>query len=116
MFTTLLNCIDGRAQLPALEFLKEKFNSGLIDNITEPGIVSSGEVLDAILSKIEISMSVHKSKTITVAAHHDCAGNSLTETEQKAQLKTAKEFLQKRYESIEIHTLWIDENFIVKEV
>lgn len=37
-FATALNCMDGRVQIPIIEFLKKKFKVDYVDMITEPGI------------------------------------------------------------------------------
>ena len=44
-FGTVLNCIDGRTQIPVINWIKENFNVEYVDLITEPGmdkIVSEG--------------------------------------------------------------------------
>ena len=38
-FCTAINCMDGRTQLPVIEFLKDKFGVEFVDTITEPGPV-----------------------------------------------------------------------------
>jgi len=35
-FATAINCMDGRAQLPVIEWIKEKQPVGFVDMITEP--------------------------------------------------------------------------------
>ncbi len=37
-FGTVLNCIDGRVQIPVTNWLKENFDVDYVDLITEPGI------------------------------------------------------------------------------
>ena len=36
-FFTVINCMDGRVQLPVINYLKQKFNVEFIDTITEVG-------------------------------------------------------------------------------
>jgi len=36
-FCTVINCIDGRIQLPVIEYLKIRFNVEYVDTITEAG-------------------------------------------------------------------------------
>ncbi len=37
-FGTALNCIDGRTQIPIINWLKENFDVDYVDLITEPGM------------------------------------------------------------------------------
>lgn len=37
-FGTAINCMDGRIQIPIINWLKEKYNLDFIDTITEPGV------------------------------------------------------------------------------
>jgi hypothetical protein len=57
-FATCLNCIDGRVQLPAINWITEKYNVKYVDMITEAGIDGflADENLDinSILKQIEI--------------------------------------------------------------
>lgn len=36
-FCTVINCMDGRVQLPVIEHLQKRFNAKYVDSITEPG-------------------------------------------------------------------------------
>jgi hypothetical protein len=36
-FATAINCIDGRTQIPLIEFIKRNYAIDYIDLITEPG-------------------------------------------------------------------------------
>jgi hypothetical protein len=44
-FCTVVNCIDGRVQLPVIEFLKNRFGVDFVDCITEaaPVRILAGE-------------------------------------------------------------------------
>lgn len=37
-FGTVLNCIDGRVQIPVINWMKENFDLDYVDLITEPGM------------------------------------------------------------------------------
>jgi len=79
-FATALNCMDGRVQIPIIEFLKKKFKVDYVDMITEPGIdkiLAEGnkELISWIKEKIKISVKKHNSKVIAIVGHADCAGN-----------------------------------------
>ncbi len=36
-FATLINCMDGRVQLPVSRWIKKNFGVDFVDTITEPG-------------------------------------------------------------------------------
>ena len=62
-FATCLNCIDGRVQIPVIQWIKENYNVEYVDMITEPGIdgvlTSEGINIEGILQKINISIDKH---------------------------------------------------------
>ncbi len=37
IFATAINCMDGRVQIPAIEWLKRRHQIDYVDMITEPG-------------------------------------------------------------------------------
>lgn len=46
VFGTALNCIDGRTQIPIINWMKENFGLDYVDLITEPGmdkVLSQGD-------------------------------------------------------------------------
>lgn len=118
-FCTTINCMDGRVQLPVIEFLKTYFKAEYVDSITEPGPVrifnkiSDLMALNSIFSRTDISVNDHKSQGLAICAHADCAGNPISDDLQKQQLKTTVIFLKEYYPDIEVIGLWIDENFEV---
>lgn len=117
-FATAINCMDGRAQKPIIEYMLESFGIDYVDMITEPGpvkILSEGMDLDTIESirrRVAISIEKHKSETITIMAHHDCAGNPASEDAQKEQLRKAtKTILSWGFPAKKIIALWLDKDF-----
>ncbi len=121
-FCTVINCMDGRVQLPVIRYLQERFNVEYVDSITEAGpnlILANGKnpaKAKAILERLEISIKKHNSISIAVVGHHDCTGNPAAEDEQIIHIQKAMEFLRKHYESIEITGLWVDEKWQVQEI
>ena len=80
-FATAINCMDGRVQMPVIEYMKSKYGIDYVDMITEPGpnkILSENKdknSIDSIKRRVKISVEAHKSRLIAVVGHHDCAGN-----------------------------------------
>lgn len=80
-FTTAINCMDGRVQIPVNEYLKRRYGVDYIDTIIEPcpnRILAEKKdqaTIDSIRRWLEISITKHGSKLVAIAGHHDCAGN-----------------------------------------
>jgi len=121
-FCTAINCMDGRVQLPVISYLKQRFLVDHVDMITEPGPVrllgsdleSEGSV--SVLRRVEVSARAHGSKAIAVVAHGDCAGNPVSDAEQRGQLERSVALLRERCPSSEVIGLWIDESWKVREL
>ena len=114
--------MDGRVQLPVINYLKDRFKAEYIDSITEAGPVlylaekTNSQQTKSILQRIDISINNHKSKGIAVVAHHDCAGNPADDQTQISQLQQAINFLAGRYANVEITGLWVGSDFSVTEI
>ena len=121
-FYTAVNCMDGRAQLPVIEYLTKRFKVDFIDSVTEAGAVlylaerTGSEQAKSILARTDISIKKHQSKGIAVIAHHDCAGNPVDDQTQIGQLAPAVNFLAQHYPDAEITGLWLDANFQVQQI
>ena len=120
-FCTVINCIDGRTQLPVLAYLQNRFNVKYVDVVTEAGpagVLStrpkSGEA-KSIFRRVEVSIQAHFSKGIAIVAHHDCAGNPIPDSEQQLQIQICQEILSKRYPEVEVLGLWLDQNWTLQE-
>ena len=122
IFCTAINCMDGRVQQPVTKYMQKRFDADVVDAITEPGpikILAAGTDLSkiqSIIERLKISIEVHDSIGIAVVGHYDCAGNPVTEKEQLIQIEKAVNFLNQKYNDIEIIGLWVDENWTVNEL
>ncbi len=121
-FCTVINCMDGRVQKPALEYLQKRFDVEHVDSITEaaPNLILSQQKRTAsvrsILERLRISIENHNSVGVAVAGHHNCAGNPAPKDEQIIHIRNAMEFLRQHCPNTEMLGLWIDENWEVHEV
>ena len=121
-FATAINCVDGRIQIPVMEWIKEQFDVDYVDMITEAAVVkilseeTDNPIHTSIKSNVEISVSKHQSKLVAVVAHHDCAANSVTKENQLGQMKSAIENVKKWNFNVQLIGLWVDENFEVTEI
>ncbi len=121
-FCTAINCMDGRVQLPVIEYLQKRFGAEYVDSITEPGPIlilaeeSNSNLVESIFNRIRISVDRHNSVGIAVVGHHDCAANPATKDQQVKQIADAIRLIKHRYSDIEIIGLWGGENWEVTEL
>ena len=120
-FCTVINCMDGRVQLPVIPFLQDYFKAEFVDSITEPGPVrifaktTNLMVLNSIITRVDISVKQHGSGQIAICAHPDCAGNPVDDEVQKAQLKRSVIFLKEAYPNVDVVGFWIENNLQPQE-
>lgn len=92
-FATAINCMDGRVQLPVINWMKENLSVDYVDMITEPGpdrILAEGSsfaAVDSIRTRVLISVDKHGSDTILMVSHGDCAGNPVSREEHEEHLR-----------------------------
>jgi len=121
-FCTTINCMDGRVQLPVIQYLQDYFNVKFVDSITEPGPILAlsepfnSSMVNAILNRLEISVEKHNSVGLAIVGHHDCAGNPQSKDVQLDQLHKAIDFIKAQYTDLNIIGLWVDENWQVYKV
>lgn len=116
-FVTAINCMDGRAQQPVIDFMKSRYAADYVDMITEAGPnkilaeCSDKTRVESVKFRLAISIDKHNSGVIAVVGHYDCGGNPAPESTQIEQIKKAAGNLKKWYEGIEIIGIWVDENW-----
>ena len=121
-FCTVINCMDGRVQLPVIRYLQKRFNAEYIDSITEPGpnlILAEDKnpaLIHSILERLKLSIEKHNSVGVAIVGHHDCAGNPASKNDQIKHTQKAIQLVRQHYKSVEIIGLWVDKNWKVQEV
>jgi hypothetical protein len=121
-FATAINCMDGRTQLPVIEYLKKRYKADYVDTITEPGpngILASNKdhaTVESIKRRVAISTGKHGSKHIAVVGHHDCAGNPVDKDTHIMHIRNAMKTVKSWGFNAEIIGLWVDENWEISEV
>ncbi|GIQ82826.1 hypothetical protein KIPB_004035 [Kipferlia bialata] len=117
-FLTAINCMDGRAQIPLIRWMMEKFEGDYVDSITEAGPVRFFAMGDSapqkhrdiyanMMERIDISVHKHGSRVIIIAAHPSCAGNVCCDKDQKTQLHQAVRTLKGLYPSCRVEGVWV---------
>jgi len=122
VFCTAINCMDGRVQLPVINYLKRRFEADYADMITEAGPIrilaeqKDGEKIISIMNRLEISVSNHSSKAIAIVGHFDCAGNPVSKEKQIEQIKQSVQFIKDQLSDVEVIGLWVEETLQISEV
>jgi len=120
-FVTCLNCIDGRVQLPVINWIMNNYDVDYVDMITEAGmdgILSNKKHsnIDGLLKKIDISLNKHHSSAIFIVGHHDCSGNQVNDKTHKSQIKVAVENIKMICSSAQVIGLWVSSKWTVKKI
>jgi len=121
-FCTAINCMDGRVQLPVINYLKNRFKVDFVDTITEPGpclILAENkpkETINSLLQRVDISVNGHGSKNLAIVGHFDCAGNPAGYEEQIVHIQKSVAFMRREYPHLQIIGLWVAEGLEVLEV
>jgi len=64
-FFTVINCMDGRVQLPVIEYIQKRFRVDYVDSVTEPGPIKyladqqDSSTTKSILDRVKISLERH---------------------------------------------------------
>ena len=120
-FATCLNCIDGRAQLPVIYWIKENYGVDYVDMITEAGMDGKlagdfNKYIDLMYDVIKISVYTHKSDYVFIVGHHDCAGNPVDDATHKKQIILAAEDLSKCALPVTVIGLWLSAEWVVEKI
>ncbi len=121
-FCTVVNCMDGRVQVPVAQYLQDRFNVDYVDVVSEAGpnaaLATGAEsaVIASIERRVRISVEHHRSVGIAIVGHHDCAGNPSPELEQRQHTMAAVRRLQSWFKQVPVIGLWVDDKWEVSEV
>lgn len=121
-FATAINCMDGRTQIPVIEYVRKKYRVDYVDMITEPGpirVLAENKdklTLESIKRRVGISTEKHGSGHIIIVGHDDCAGNPVEKETQLKQIRESIRTVRSWVPKAEISGLWIDEKWTAHEV
>jgi len=116
---TCLNCMDGRVQLPVLNWIKEHYPVDFVDVITEAGmdqVLSNQEDIREVLRSVTISVNINKSTRLFVVGHYDCRGNPVEESVHREEVLSSVKRLQEYWPNHEIVGLWVNKDWQVELV
>ncbi|KGX87885.1 hypothetical protein N781_11560 [Pontibacillus halophilus JSM 076056 = DSM 19796] len=120
-FSTVINCMDGRVQLPVNTWMQERYGAPYVDTITEAGpnniLVNGTEAqLASMKEKVRISVEAHGSEVLAIVGHHDCAGNPVSREIQEQQIREGISIVKGWGFPITVIGLFVNENWEVEEV
>ncbi len=114
--------MDGRTQLPVIEWMKSRYGVEYVDAITEPGPVKvlaevpDGPAAVSVRDRTAISVEKHGSRVVAIVTHYDCAGNPVEKPEQMVQLVSALKTVKSWGFDAEVIGVWVDEDWQVHPV
>ena len=121
-FATAINCMDGRTQIPVIEYIRKKYRVDYVDMITEPGPIrvlaenTDKPTLESIKRRVENSTGKHGSVHIVIVGHHDCAGNPVEKAKQLKQILESIWTVRSWGLRADILGLWLDEEWVAHVV
>ena len=114
--------MDGRVQIPVIEWLKRQYGVDYVDMITEPGperLLAEDKDrrgIQSLRKRLEISATRHNSKLVAIVGHHDCAGNPADKETQVKQISNAIKTVESWNFEVRVVGLWVDEKWEVQKV
>jgi hypothetical protein len=121
-FAAVVNCMDGRTQLPAIEWVKREYGVDYVDSITEPGparILAEGTdaaAIESVRRRLTISVTKHGSRRVAIVAHVDCAGNPVDKENQLNQLRAAATTVRLWGLNVQVDLLWLGDGWQVERI
>lgn len=112
-FCTVVNCMDGRVQVPVITWMRQKYGVDYVDMITEAGPIGilsrdQEDGIGSIRNRVEISVEKHGSKVVAVVGHGDCAGNPVPTDEGIEQLRKSMRQVRSWGFDVTVIGLWVD--------
>ena len=121
-FAAVINCMDGRTQLPVNEWMRREYGVDYVDTITEPGPVRilaearDAHALASIRGRLDISVGKHGSSRVAIVAHADCAGNPVAKELQLNQLRSAAATVLSWGAGVQVDLLWLGADWRVERI
>ncbi len=111
--------MDGRVQLPVINWIKTNYQVDFVDVITEAGmdaVLSNQQDVSEILRSIKISVDINKSTKLFVVGHYDCRGNPVEDKVHQEQISKSVSRLKGHWPNHQIIGLWVNKSWGVEVV
>lgn len=117
-FFTTVGCMDGRVQEVVAEFGRKKFGTDYPDTITEAGIVGqlaedtpNSSLVNLVRYKVvDVSLGKHHSAGVIVHGHAECAGNPVSDDQQRDDIRRSVKLMQTFVSSVPIIGVFVKRN------
>lgn len=113
-FVTCLNCIDGRIQLPVINWILKNYDVKYVDMITAPGmdglLSDKNNNVKDIFEKVTFSNEGHSTDLIFVVGHYECLANPVVDETHNKQIIKAVKRIKELYSTCDVIGLWVDSN------
>ena len=111
--------MDGRVQLPVINWIKANYPVDFVDVITETGmdgVLAKQEDISEVLRSIKVSVNLNRSTRLFVVGHYDCRGNSVDENRHHEEIAHAVKRLRPLWPAQEVFGLWVNDHWQVELV
>ena len=121
-FCAVINCMDGRTQLPVNNYLMQRFNVKYVDMLTDAGPLGiltkdpDSDRAQHFIERVTTVIRVHDVTQLAIAGHWDCRGNPVPKDQQLAQMREVVLRYREVFPQLTIIGLWVDENQDVHEI
>ncbi len=120
-FATTINCIDGRAQGPVSQWIRDNFHVDYVDTVTAPGVDDiiaerSDAEIQSIVNAAAVSINAHHSGLVVLAGHANCAGNPVSDTEHAAHIKKACDRLSGLQWPVRVIGVWVNHDWQIEKI
>ncbi len=117
---TCLTCMDGRIQIPVINWIRRSSKVKFVDIISGPGmdkiLTTPHAQMDAILTGIKVSTTINHSSHIFVVGHFDCRGNPVPYETHLEQIIAGSKRIKKLFPSYPITGLWVNSQWRVNTI
>jgi hydrogenase maturation factor len=119
---TVVCCIDGRIQIPVVEFLRNLWNVEWVDVVTEIAperLLSDGneeESVRRIHENITASLVQQLEARLAVASHSGCDCNNVPDEEKREMVRASVRILREAHQDASIIGVWVDETGTVSQL
>jgi len=117
-FVTCINCIDGRVQLPVINWILNNYDVKYVDMITSPGVngvlANKNSNVADIFDKLTFSNDGHSTELIFIVGHHDCLANPVDDEIHNKQIIRSVERIKESYSASTVIGLWVNNEFKIK--
>ncbi|MDH3492091.1 MAG: hypothetical protein OEM82_00955 [Acidobacteriota bacterium] len=113
-FGCAIDCIDGRAQMPVIEWVKFHGSVQYVDMITEPGADGclareDSKITNRIHHTTQVAIRAHNPSIIAVCGHFDCVANPVSNEEHIADIKKSAGIVGHWVPEIRVVGLFVNE-------